>query len=879
MEMVMLREDGEPIKEASMILVMGVTGSGKSRFINTLVAGSVKEYPGLYSGTRQCEIIQANVGYNTPVAIVDTPGLDDTTRSDEEVLAEITSFLTTQYQLGIPLRGVIYLHRITDNKMQGSALRNFEMFQRICGEDAMGNVVLATTMWDKLTDRAEGLQRDEQLRRDFWSLMESRGSSLMTFDGSKEMAETMIMLLLNRDDVVLEIQRELSDEQKALGDTAAGWLMAGAAEEALTHKDEQIEYLEQQLQAEHHWRSREGEGVSMHAEALAQQMEALEAERARLERGKARRDAKIAKETREKIAKEEERCSKWQTGVQIFAAVTGLTAIGAMREQPTIDLVLSLDTLFRLFDRLITTQMSRRQSSDGPQATFQARMDSGARNHFPPGSLARREPNSRPVSSSGCNEYTARGRDSFDLSNPAQGASVTWPGNTPGPSTMDGTSHSMQIYSNGKELQKTDGLACTKGTTTGNVVLKKPRPALTSRQSFSERDPRMKELPTGPLVPAASEDPQDEHRRQERQQLGPDTQPQCVPLEDIDMEPKEPQYDSTDKELWRKAVPASSPLYSVREPSRSIVSSPPKNSSSLDTQAWQKAYYEMCQNCNDAIADLEQVQAEYRKAASDLNRLQAERSYKVDDDTLIKAWRSLRYEIKNWAVNHFDIAPSGAVWKLALKGDRQTLTLLVKDYQIFLKSPTLRPALIQAYVWNELRDNVFRNIAPKRGLYWAADHDKELRLLRNLLNPGLQTAHGSRKFKEYHRWRAMTTSLMHEQVTTVAVQSRCEDLGKRIVSAVSPFASTTGPRLKQELIDIVVKAVELDVQLQSQRSIFIVGRMADQNERHFGFPLPQSREAESFPSDQPADQAQVLEAVVAPALFKLGDAAGESYDQ
>jgi len=43
-------------EECSMILVMGVTGSGKSYFINQLKSGAVEEGPGLRSGTH-CESV------------------------------------------------------------------------------------------------------------------------------------------------------------------------------------------------------------------------------------------------------------------------------------------------------------------------------------------------------------------------------------------------------------------------------------------------------------------------------------------------------------------------------------------------------------------------------------------------------------------------------------------------------------------------------------------------------------------------------------------------------------------------------------------------------------------------------------------------------
>lgn len=117
------------------------------------------------------------------VALVDTPGFDDTTRSDAEILERIVQFLCTQYELGIPLKGIIYMHRITDNRMSGSAQRYFEMFMRLCGDHNLENVVLLTTMWGEIKDEGKGLQRERELRREFWTEMEKNGSTIRRFDG------------------------------------------------------------------------------------------------------------------------------------------------------------------------------------------------------------------------------------------------------------------------------------------------------------------------------------------------------------------------------------------------------------------------------------------------------------------------------------------------------------------------------------------------------------------------------------------------------------------------------------------------------------------------------------------------------------------------
>lgn len=260
--------------------------------------------------------MQTRIGESSSVAIVDTPGFDDTERSDAEILTLITSFLMTQYQLGIPLKGVIYLHRITDPKMQGHALRNFRMFERICGDNALSNVVLLTTMWDKLRDEVEGLNRDQELREDFWSLMEEKGSYIARSDGSKEMAEAMIAMLLEKDSVVLEIQRELH-EKKRLHETAAGQIMLPELQSRMSETDEYIRSLEARI------REAERQRDKAQAESLEKQRRAARDQRRRDEVERRKLEARIAGETEEKI-REAKKKSRWQSGIQIFVTVTGV---------------------------------------------------------------------------------------------------------------------------------------------------------------------------------------------------------------------------------------------------------------------------------------------------------------------------------------------------------------------------------------------------------------------------------------------------------------------------------------------------------------------------------------------------------------------------
>jgi hypothetical protein len=108
---------------------------------------------------------------------VDTPGFNYTERSDTEILEEIASWTSSTYEDGRLLNGIIYLHRISDPRMEGSALKNLHMFRSLCGPDALHNVLLTTTHWSQVT-RENGERREKELLEtvEFWGTLKAHGA-------------------------------------------------------------------------------------------------------------------------------------------------------------------------------------------------------------------------------------------------------------------------------------------------------------------------------------------------------------------------------------------------------------------------------------------------------------------------------------------------------------------------------------------------------------------------------------------------------------------------------------------------------------------------------------------------------------------------------
>lgn len=91
-----------------------------------------------------------------------------------------------RYRRKLQLKGLLYFHRISDNRMDGTSLKNLRFFEELCGTE-LDKVVLTTTMWDGV-DEETGVEREEQLRGIYWQSMITQGSSIKRFMGDRESA-------------------------------------------------------------------------------------------------------------------------------------------------------------------------------------------------------------------------------------------------------------------------------------------------------------------------------------------------------------------------------------------------------------------------------------------------------------------------------------------------------------------------------------------------------------------------------------------------------------------------------------------------------------------------------------------------------------------
>jgi hypothetical protein len=128
--------------------------------------------------------------------------------------------LRGSYSKNVHLAAIIYLHRISDNRMTGSLLNNLNLFVNLCGQNAMPNVILATTMWSEVRETT-AVRREDELRKGFWKDLVAAGCRIERFEGTHESAWRIIRDVLQKSSINVIIQEEMGRDGRAVDETGA----------------------------------------------------------------------------------------------------------------------------------------------------------------------------------------------------------------------------------------------------------------------------------------------------------------------------------------------------------------------------------------------------------------------------------------------------------------------------------------------------------------------------------------------------------------------------------------------------------------------------------------------------------------------------------
>jgi len=128
------------------------------------------------------------------------------------------------YEEGMLLHGIIFLQPINQPRLQGSEKRRTRLFKKLLGENAYERVVVATTMWNQVSE-SEGNQRqaERKTRQDVWGDMASRGARIVRHNDDRGSAINIISSLTNfSSPITLQIQEELVQNGGRVAATSAG---------------------------------------------------------------------------------------------------------------------------------------------------------------------------------------------------------------------------------------------------------------------------------------------------------------------------------------------------------------------------------------------------------------------------------------------------------------------------------------------------------------------------------------------------------------------------------------------------------------------------------------------------------------------------------
>ncbi|KAF9527273.1 P-loop containing nucleoside triphosphate hydrolase protein [Crepidotus variabilis] len=216
--------EGDISEDDILIGLLGPTGAGKSSFINKATGYKDGIGHSLHSCTDKITAIKCRMPEiaDRDIVFVDTPGFDDSRFTEKVVLEMISTWLHDRYKRNIKLNGLLYFHKISDNRMGRSSISHIDLFHRIVGKNFQ-NIVLVSTMWDEV-DSDEGEKRENQLREEYWKWLIKQGSKVARSLHSQASALLILKPVVDNANAMLALQihEEIENFNGELAKTEAG---------------------------------------------------------------------------------------------------------------------------------------------------------------------------------------------------------------------------------------------------------------------------------------------------------------------------------------------------------------------------------------------------------------------------------------------------------------------------------------------------------------------------------------------------------------------------------------------------------------------------------------------------------------------------------
>ena len=172
------------------------------------------------------------------------------------------------------------------------------MFRKLCGDDALKNVVIVTNMWGNV-DPHTGDEREARLKGSdiFFKPVLTEGAQMARHDNTVSSAERIVRLILNHHPVPLRIQEELVDERKDITKTSAGVELDREKQEQIEKYKREMEETMKEMQ-EAMW----GENEKLKRE-LQDQTQLMEVEVKRVQKDRDRLASEYKEEKKRLVAR------------------------------------------------------------------------------------------------------------------------------------------------------------------------------------------------------------------------------------------------------------------------------------------------------------------------------------------------------------------------------------------------------------------------------------------------------------------------------------------------------------------------------------------------------------------------------------------------